>query len=113
VAPSAHSHLVAGVQAAAGPSLEIVIAGSPSDSGTVALLDVVRNDYLPGSALLLVPDGDEGRKIRALAPFVEHHAPVDGKAAAYVCRDFACKQPTTDPEELAKMLKDGGPSPQP
>ncbi len=110
VSPSAHSHLVAGIQAAAGPSLEIVIAGPTDDPGTVALLDVARETFLPGSALLLVPDGEEGRGIRELAPFVEHHSTVDGKAAAYVCRDFACKQPTTDPEALRKLLED---APQP
>ncbi len=109
-APSAHSHLVAGIQAAAGPSLEIVIAGSPSDPGTVALLDVVRAEYLPDTALLLVPDGEGGRRIRSLAPFAEHHSSVEGKPAAYVCRDFACKQPTTDPEALRKLLEE---APQP
>jgi len=29
---------------------------------------------------------------------------VDGKATAYVCRDFRCEQPLTDPGSLAAML---------
>ena len=106
VAPSAHSHLVAGVQAAAGPSLEIVIAGTPGEPDTVALLDVVRSEYLPNSALLLVAGGEHGETIRALAPYVAHHAPVDGKAAAYVCRNFACERPTTDPDRLRATILD-------
>jgi uncharacterized protein YyaL (SSP411 family) len=30
---------------------------------------------------------------------------VDGRAAAYVCEHFTCKQPVTKPEELAALLE--------
>jgi len=30
---------------------------------------------------------------------------VDGKASAYVCENFACRQPVTEPEELAAALR--------
>jgi len=29
---------------------------------------------------------------------------VDGRATAYVCRQFACRAPTSDPDELARQL---------
>jgi uncharacterized protein YyaL (SSP411 family) len=31
-------------------------------------------------------------------------APVDGKPAAYVCENFTCQEPTTDPEKLRALL---------
>jgi hypothetical protein len=105
-APVAHCHLAAALQTAAGPSLEVVIAGDPGDEATRQLVEVVRAQYLPDAAVLLVPDGEAGRTIRRLAPFTEHHAPIDGKPAAYLCRDFSCQQPTTDPQRLAAMLRD-------
>jgi uncharacterized protein YyaL (SSP411 family) len=108
-APAAHCHLAAALQTAAAPSLEVVIAGDPADAATRRLLEVVRARYLPDAAVLLVPNGDAGERIRRLAPFTEHHAPVDGKPAAYLCRDFACRLPTTDPQELAAMLDDAAP----
>ena len=37
---------------------------------------------------------------------------IDGKPAAYVCRNFACKQPATDPGELAEQLQRKQPSPE-
>ena len=52
--------------------------------------DLVRNLTLP---ILLVPPGESGATIRRLAPFAESYEPVDGKAAAYVCRDFTCGPP--------------------
>jgi uncharacterized protein YyaL (SSP411 family) len=108
-APSAHCHLVAAVQTAAAPSLEVVIAGDPGADTTRRMLEVARSTYLPGAAVLLVPDGSAGQTIRRIAPFTAEHAPIDGRAAAYVCRDFSCKLPTTDPDQLARMLADATP----
>jgi hypothetical protein len=31
---------------------------------------------------------------------------VDGQAAAYVCRNFACETPTTEPEQLRAQLQE-------
>ena len=50
--------------------------------------------------------GWQGDLVRRLAPFAEGYGPVNGTPAAYVCRDFACQLPTTDPEALARMLRE-------
>lgn len=104
--PSAHAQLVGALQRAAGPSLEVVIAGDPGADDTAALISTVREMYLPHAAVLLVPSGPSGAAIRKLAPFAEAYTPVLGKAAAYVCQDFACQLPTTDPDKLTRLLKE-------
>jgi uncharacterized protein YyaL (SSP411 family) len=84
---------------------QIVIAGKKNVPETKALLKEVHRHFLP-KTVLLVADGGEGQKffgenneaIRAMSP-------VDGKPAAYVCENFTCKAPVTDPRELAKLLK--------
>lgn len=101
---SAHSHLAEAMLSARSPSIEIVIAGRSGDSDTEALLHQVRTRSLPNAAMVLVEPGPAGDVIRTLAPFTEHHTPIDGAAAAYVCRDHACKAPTTVPEELGRLL---------
>jgi len=30
---------------------------------------------------------------------------MDGKSAAYVCENFTCKAPVTEPKQLAELLK--------
>jgi uncharacterized protein YyaL (SSP411 family) len=105
-APSAHSHLIAALQIASAQSLEVVIAGAPGAPDTAELLEVVRSRYLPQAVVLVVPDAGAGEQIRQLAPFTENYSSIDGKAAAYVCRDFQCKLPTTDPVKLAELLEE-------
>ena len=33
--------------------------------------------------------------------------PIKGKPAAYVCENFTCKAPITDPQQLAELLGRG------
>jgi uncharacterized protein YyaL (SSP411 family) len=103
--PSAHSQLMSALQRGIGPSLEVVIAGKPGADDTATLIATVREMYLPQAAVLLVPPGESGATIRKLAPFAEAYEPVEGKAAAYVCRDFSCQLPTTDPAKLTRLLE--------
>ena len=102
--PSAHAQLMAALLRASAPSLEVVIAGEPEGADTRALLDVVRASDQRYAAVLVVAPGAAGAAVRELAPFAASYEPVDGKAAAYVCRDFSCRLPTTDPGKLAELL---------
>jgi uncharacterized protein YyaL (SSP411 family) len=102
--PSAHAQLVSALQLRISPSLEIVIIGDPAGADTRALIETARKSYLPGAAVLVVPTGKGGDPIRELVPFTSAYETVDGRAAAYVCRNFECKLPTTDPVKLAEML---------
>jgi uncharacterized protein YyaL (SSP411 family) len=104
--PAAHTHLLSAVQLAAGASLEVVVAGTPGAEDTDRLIATVRDAAVPGAALLLVPEGETGAPIRRLAPFAAGYVPVNGKAAAYVCRDFTCQLPTTDPKELVRLMRE-------
>ncbi len=83
---------------------QVVIAGERGADDTKSLLHVVEKDFSP-SRLLLLADGKENQKYLAgKLPFMETVAPLNGKATAYVCSDFTCKMPVTDPVALQRQL---------
>jgi uncharacterized protein len=79
---------------------EIVLAGSMDAAETRALRRVADRLFLP-HALLLHADGAGPTLLAGLRGKV----PVDGRPAAYVCSDFTCRAPVTEPEDLAKALR--------
>jgi hypothetical protein len=81
----------------AGPA-EIAVVGPVGAETTRTLLRTALEAASPG-AVLAVGDGSE-----APVPLLEGRALVDGQAAAYVCRNFACQLPVTDPAALRAAL---------
>jgi len=39
-------------------------------------------------------------------PLLEDRTMQDGRPTAYVCRDFACRLPVTDPDALTEQLRE-------
>jgi uncharacterized protein YyaL (SSP411 family) len=84
---------------------QIVIAGKKDAPETEALVKEVHRHFLPKTIVLLA-DGGEGQKyLGKKSEAIRAMSPVDGKPAAYVCQDFTCKAPVTDPKQLAELLK--------
>lgn len=90
-------------------SLQVFIAGETEDNNTQALLDVVRSRYIPG-CILAVADGPGGRAglLYQRHTSLSRLRPIQGKSAAYVCRNFACSLPVTEPDDLATSLDENG-----
>ncbi len=87
---------------------QIVIAGDRDAPDTRALLRAVHERFIPGKILLLA-DGGAGQEAAALQnDFIGTVVRIEGKATAYVCEDYNCRLPTSDPARLAELL---GPAP--
>ena len=80
--------------------LEIVIVGDPQDAATRALLRAVYRTYLPNKLTVRLTPGAAAPD----TPLFAERGMIDGKPTAYVCRDFVCRRPVTEPEELAAQL---------
>lgn len=89
---------------ALGPSREIVIAGHPEDERTQEMIRILRGRFLPQTTVILHPAGPEGEAARALMPVIADKTIIEGLPAVYLCENFACKAPITDPERLRIAL---------
>ena len=83
---------------------QIVVVGAPEDEATRALEREAWSRYLPFAVHVPVAPGEAASRVAALLPFAGSLTARDGRPTAYVCRNFACERPTTDPRELAAQL---------
>jgi uncharacterized protein len=82
----------------AGPA-EIAVVGPPADPRTTALHREAMLAAPPGAVTALGDGGPDGA-----VPLLAGRGLVDGSPAAYVCRNFTCRTPVTDPLELRAAL---------
>jgi hypothetical protein len=105
--PSAFVQMLAALDFGVGPSYEVVVVGPPGRGDTEALLRVLRTGFLPHAVVLFVPMEEESPEILHLPPFTRDLPTLEGRATAYVCRNYACQRPTTDAHALEALLTNG------
>ncbi|RME41959.1 MAG: thioredoxin domain-containing protein [Planctomycetota bacterium] len=85
---------------------EIAIIGDPEAADTKALIRTVYARYLPNKVVAGAPDRVEDPDL----PLLVGKRKMGGKATAYVCEQYRCKLPVTDPKALARLLDEPTPS---
>jgi uncharacterized protein YyaL (SSP411 family) len=83
-----------------------VIAGDADAEDMKAMLQSLNSLFLP-NAVVVVRTKENTEIISKLAPYTRFHVSIDGKATAYVCRNFSCNLPTTDIKQMLKNLNAG------
>jgi uncharacterized protein YyaL (SSP411 family) len=84
------------------PAREIALIGGPTDDDMRALLKVVFNTYRPHQVVALTTPDEE--TATNLIPLLAGRPQRDGRSTAYVCQQFVCQAPVTDPESLAEQI---------
>ncbi|MGE5653888.1 MAG: thioredoxin domain-containing protein, partial [Bacillota bacterium] len=104
--PSAHTMMLIALDFVLGPAHEVVVVGKPREEDTLSMLTALQRHYAPNKVVILYPLGDDRnmRAIERLAPYLPGYEPLEGQAAAYVCSNYSCQRPTTDPQELLDRL---------
>ncbi len=80
-----------------------MIVGERGDSDTDALLAEAYRHYIPNRVLL----GARGVETEADGmPLLADRRKVDGLPTAYLCENYVCQLPVTDPMAFARQLVD-------
>ena len=80
---------------------EIALVGNPRNIETRTLLEVCTDGYRPHQVVALGKPGTVSSQV----PILQGRSQINGHAAAYVCTDFACRPPVTDPTALRILLQ--------
>ncbi|HIB11758.1 MAG TPA: thioredoxin domain-containing protein [Dehalococcoidia bacterium] len=104
--PGGTGHWLSALDFYVSPPKEIAVIGPRDDPATQALLDTVFHRFLPNKVVMGVEPplsptvGNSGSDI----PLLAGRGMVGGLPSAYVCQNYACQLPVTDPAGLAEQL---------
>ncbi len=87
--------LVSGLQ-------EVAIVGSPDEERCAALVRELQAQWRPNTVAALSGPGANGE---SAIPLQRGRTMLDGRATAYVCRNFACQLPVTGAQALRGQLR--------
>jgi len=96
--PSAFGHLLGAADMLINGAVELAIVGDPAAADFRALDRAAAEQYVPA---LVLAGGAADDSIALL----EGRTARDGRATAYVCRNYACDEPATTPEALVEQLE--------
>jgi len=77
---------------------QVAIVGDPAAADTRALVEIARQGFQPYRLLAV------GDPRSSTLDLLQGRFAIDGRATAFVCRDFSCRRPVTEPGALAADL---------
>ena len=101
--PDAFGHLLKALDFAMSEPLQLAVVTPSGGSFRIdsrQMLEVARSRYRPNMVMAAGPE-DESRP-----HLLESRTTKDGMTAAWVCRQFTCRAPTSSPADLAILLED-------
>jgi len=108
--PGAFGNALGAADLAVNGAIEVAIAGNPSDERFTALAAELAPRYFPALALA---GGAPGPATDGVG-LMEDREARGGAPTAYVCRNYACDEPVTEPaalgDQLDRALAQRGPS---
>lgn len=96
--PRSAGRWLATAEAAVSGPVQVAVVG---DRTAGADLLAAARRFAPAGSVFAVGDGSDDLSLELLA----FRTPIDGRAAAYVCRGFVCERPVTTVSELVALLE--------
>ncbi len=104
--PSAFAHMLNAFLFESNEPKEVVVVGSGKDPETKLAIEKIKSIYIPSKVIIFKDTDDKSNKLTPLAKWTMTQESIDDKTTFYVCRDFACKIPTTDLKLALKFINE-------
>ncbi|MBF8291165.1 MAG: uncharacterized protein HW391_2133, partial [Chloroflexi bacterium] len=99
--PTAFAKWLSAIDLALSDIVEIAIVADPDKPGAAELLAVATAGLRPARVVAMAADPTS-----SAVPLLEGRTRLRDRPTAYVCRNFACQIPVTDPDALAAQLRE-------
>jgi uncharacterized protein YyaL (SSP411 family) len=103
--PTAYSHFLMGLDSLLNPGQEIVVTGNPESNDTRLMLSILNKHFVPNRTVLHKFNGN-ANSLEEFAPFTKTITITNDHATAYICDNFSCHTPISDPQSLLKQLEE-------
>jgi uncharacterized protein len=103
-APESMPAMIAAYEGLSAQRRQVAIAGPINRSDTQTMLDLYWQQYLPNAVLLHAVGGAQQEELSQTLPLLADLHQQGGRATAYVCQNYICNLPTTDPQVMQKLL---------
>jgi hypothetical protein len=88
-----------------GQARQIVLVGERDADDTKALLRTLHARFVPDKIVLLVDSEEARAALSAGIPAIASMGKVEGRASAYVCRDYTCQVPVNTADAFAELIQ--------
>jgi uncharacterized protein YyaL (SSP411 family) len=101
--PGGFSHWLCALAFQLAPPREIALIGDPTTEETQAMIEVVFGEYRPHQVVAQAPPDDD--VAASIIPLLADRPGQKSHTTVYVCQQFVCQAPVTDPASLAAQIK--------
>jgi len=84
----------------------IIHSSSPTHPGMAPMLAAVHSRYLPNLVVIVIADTASREYFAPRHTVIENLPASVSEPTVYLCENYACRLPVTDPQELRKMLSE-------
>jgi uncharacterized protein YyaL (SSP411 family) len=103
--PSTLPQMLAACEFYLGERRQVIVVGERGGVDTRELLRVLHSRFVPGRVTMLVDSPEARSVLGAGIPAIESMHTLDGRAGAYVCRNYTCDLPVFEAGKLAELLQ--------
>jgi uncharacterized protein YyaL (SSP411 family) len=105
LAPVGIPQMLAACEFALGAPREIILAGARDSAAMTGLLRELNSRFVPNRVVLLADTGAARARLSAILPSIVAMTAPEGGACAYVCRDYTCQLPVSEPARFAELIQ--------